>query len=340
MFSMRTTGFSQTGFSRGDCSGTGRFTLDCHRKDSSESESNGVDRPDEMQQKSNLYQEVPVQGNCKNRRKKQSTISSNYQKVRRMRHLCKKLSIKCDCLGRQETGAFRSRDKISNFLVLKPFQEGVHMKPVRFIIISLYLSFHIVHGVMAANPCNVIDAVTSASEMLHIKGGEACATSASVVWNDYYCDGTQQLIKYGKTTSYGSVINLKPFTEGTDITTDIPNLVSNTPYYGQFFRVYEGVTHTTDFTFNTSGAALRETPQRGSMQPPSIRVGSAVFTLDVQAGSTVGIALYSLTGARIALQNTVADRSVEFAKIVPAGVYLCKVTTASGTISHATVIGK
>jgi hypothetical protein len=214
------------------------------------------------------------------------------------------------------------------------------MKPVRFIIIPVYLSFLTIQTTMAANPCNAIDAVTSASGMLHIQGGEACANSASIIWNDYYSDGTQHLIKYGKTTGYGSVINLKPFTEGTDITTNIPNLTSNTPYYGQFFRVYEGVTHTTDFTFNTSGTALRETLKRGSTQQQAITVGSSVFTLDVQAGSTVGIALYSLTGARIASQNAVAGRSVDFAKIIPAGIYLCNVTTTAGTISHATVIGK
>lgn len=214
------------------------------------------------------------------------------------------------------------------------------MKPVRFIIIPLYLSFLTIQSTMAANPCNAIDAVTSASGMLHIKGGEACLNSASVIWNDYYNDGTQHLIKYGKTAGYGSVINLKPFTEGTDITTNIPNLTSNTLYYGQFFRVYEGVTHTTDFTFNTSGTALRETLKRGSMRPPSIMVGSSVFTLDVQAGSTISIALYSLTGARIASQNSVAGKSVNFSETVPAGVYLCKITTPSGTVSHTTVIGK
>jgi hypothetical protein len=198
-----------------------------------------------------------------------------------------------------------------------------------------------VQGAMAANPCNAIDAVTSASEMLHIIGGEACATSASVQWNDVFNDGTSQLLKYGKTTSYGSTINLKPFTEGTDITTTIPNLTSNTPYFGQFFRVYEGVTHTTEFTFTTSGAnAIREFRRQGTMRPPSITVGSSAFILDVQPGSPVGIALYSLTGERIASQNTVAGRSVDFANIVPAGVYLCKVTTASGMVSHATVIGK
>jgi hypothetical protein len=193
---------------------------------------------------------------------------------------------------------------------------------------------------MAANPCNEIDAVTSASGMFRVIGGEACAASATVIWNDVFSDGTQHLIKYGKTTSYGSVINLKPFTEGADITTTIPNLESNTPYYGQFFRVYEGETYTTDFTFKTSGTALRETLKRGLMRLPSITVGSSAFMLDVQAGSTVGIALYSLTGARIVSQNAVAGRSIDIAKIVPAGVYLCKVTTASGTISHVTVIGK
>jgi hypothetical protein len=215
------------------------------------------------------------------------------------------------------------------------------MKFYRFMTVPVYLSLVTVYGAMAGTPCNSIDAVTSASQMLEIKGGQACATSASVTWNDQYSDGSQQILKYGTTTSYGKVINLLPFTENTDITTTIPNLTSNTQYFAQFYRVYEGEVSSTNFKFLTSGNnAVRDNTRNSSVQLPSIRVGSAVIALDVKEGTAVGISLYSLSGERIVSRNAVTGNTIDFAKIVPAGVYLCKVTTMSGTIARAAVIGQ
>jgi hypothetical protein len=215
------------------------------------------------------------------------------------------------------------------------------MKFYRFMIVPVYLSLMTVYGAMAGTPCNSIDAVTSASQMLEIKGGQACATSASVIWNDQYSDGTQQLLKYGTTTSYGKVINLLPFTENTDITTNIPNLTSNTQYFAQFYRVYEGEVSSTNFKFLTAGNnAVRENLRDGALRMPSIKVGSAVIALGVSKGTTVGITLYSLSGAQIVSRRAVIGQIVDFAKIVPAGAYLCKVTMPMGTVSRTTVIGQ
>lgn len=215
------------------------------------------------------------------------------------------------------------------------------MKFYRLIIVPVYLSLVAVYGAMAGTPCNPIDAVTSASQMLEIKGGEACATSATVIWNDQYSDGSQQLLKYGTTTTYGKTINLLPFTENTDITTNIPNLTSNTQYFAQFYRTYEGEVHTTNFKFLTAGNnAVRENLREGALRLPSIKIGSAVIALDVSKGTTVGITLYSLSGAQIVARRAVMGRNVDFAKIVPAGAYLCKITTPTGTVSRTTVIGQ
>ena len=110
------------------------------------------------------------------------------------------------------------------------------MKPIR-IVASLVLCLAAIG--IAANDCNPINAVTSASGKFKIKSGQAYATSAKITWWDYYDDGDQQAFKYGTTTAYGSTINLLPFTGQTDITTTIENLTPNTKYYLQVYRTFE-----------------------------------------------------------------------------------------------------
>jgi hypothetical protein len=118
---------------------------------------------------------------------------------------------------------------------------------------SLFLFAVISSSIAQPVNYNPIDAVTSASTRLQIKSGKAFADSAQITWWDYYSNGDIQTIKYGTSTAYGSTINLQPFTEKTDITTTIPNLLPNTTYFYQFYRFYEDLEHTTDGSFTTFG---------------------------------------------------------------------------------------
>jgi hypothetical protein len=117
----------------------------------------------------------------------------------------------------------------------------------------LFMQAVITSGIATPVNYNPIDAVTSASTRLKIIGGQAYANSAQITWWDFYSNGDQQLLKYGTTTAYGLTINLKPFTEKTNITTTIPNLLSNTTYYYQIFRFYEEQVHETNGSFTTFG---------------------------------------------------------------------------------------
>jgi hypothetical protein len=97
-----------------------------------------------------------------------------------------------------------------------------------------------------------IDGLTTASEMFKIVSGQACHRQAKITWWDNYSNGNIQELRYGTTTSYGTTINLKPFTRRTNITTTIPDLTPNTKYYAQFYRVYNNNTKPLAFTFSTS----------------------------------------------------------------------------------------
>jgi hypothetical protein len=130
------------------------------------------------------------------------------------------------------------------------------MKPIR-IVASLVLCLAAIG--IAANDCNPINAVTSASGKFKIKSGQAYATSAKITWWDYYDDGDQQAFKYGTTTAYGSTINLLPFTGQTDITTTIENLTPNTKYYLQVYRTFDGIEYKTNTTFTTfNGSSVKQ----------------------------------------------------------------------------------
>ena len=131
------------------------------------------------------------------------------------------------------------------------------MKSIR--IVSSFL-LCLAAFVIAANDCNPINAVTSASGRFKIKSGQAYATSAKITWWDYYDDGDQQLFKYGTSTAYGNTINLLPFTCQTDITTTISNLEPNTKYYLQAYRTFEGKEHLTNTTFTTFGGTSVKRP--------------------------------------------------------------------------------
>jgi len=100
---------------------------------------------------------------------------------------------------------------------------------------------------------NAVDGVSSASGKFQLLGGQAYENRADITWKDGYNNGSQHLLKWGTTTSYGNQINLKPFPRNSSVTTSISGLVAGTKYYGQFFRYYEGRARTTNFEFTTYG---------------------------------------------------------------------------------------
>jgi hypothetical protein len=127
---------------------------------------------------------------------------------------------------------------------------------------------------------NAIDAVTSASGRLVIKGGKAYATTADIIWNDFYSDGTQQLLKWGPSlTALANQKNLLPFTKSTDITTTITGLSAKTKYYFQFYRVYEGVTHLTNDSLTTFSATAVQVPRCYSWAAPQQDLSIDIYTL-------------------------------------------------------------
>ena len=121
---------------------------------------------------------------------------------------------------------------------------GMEEDNIFFIFLNVYK--------LSGQSYNIIDAVTSASGKLNLIGGDAYPTFAVIRWKDAYNNGTEHLIKYGTTSSFGSQINLKPFSANTVVIDTLPDLTAGTRYYGQFYRTYKGHSYTTDFSFTTA----------------------------------------------------------------------------------------
>ena len=132
---------------------------------------------------------------------------------------------------------------------------------------------------------NNIDAVTSASKDLSIKGGKAWADSAEITWNDAWSNGSAQILRWGVSATYGSQVNLKPFTDGTDVTTTLKGLLPSTKYYAEFFRSWEGHNVLTDLTFTTASANGVIFPQRQAVIRPLAK--GAVLDVYTSAGRLV-----------------------------------------------------
>jgi hypothetical protein len=143
----------------------------------------------------------------------------------------------------------------------------------------------------AATDYNDIDAVSSASSLFRIISGKAYKTSAQITWWDYYNNGSQHVLKYGTSSSYGQQINLKPFTANTNVTTTIPNLQPGTKYYIQFYRFYEGQAHSTNDTFVTFSETMIR-PQRGQNAIPANELGGK--TIDIYLPDGKRIVSYSI----------------------------------------------
>lgn len=112
---------------------------------------------------------------------------------------------------------------------------------------------YISHGEIGGNnnQFNEISAVTSASGTFKIIEGKTYPTFAEITWYDEYNNGDEHTIKWGKTTAYEDKIDLSPFVALKNVTTRINGLIPNTQYRGQFFRPYDGLAHSTKFTFRT-----------------------------------------------------------------------------------------
>lgn len=113
--------------------------------------------------------------------------------------------------------------------------------------------------------CNTIDAVTSATRDMSVKGGSACETTASINWTEKHGYGSGYF-EYGTSTGYGQKSNIS----GGSGTVNISGLTSNTKYYYHFFMDgHDKPDHRCNFlgTFQTSAAAV---------QPPVITSAASV----------------------------------------------------------------
>lgn len=185
-------------------------------------------------------------------------------------------------------------------------------------------------GLVMAQSFNAVDATTSASGKLKLISGKAYATSADITWSDEYNSGTVHLIKWGKTSSYGNQINLKPFTKQRSTTTTLSGLEPATAYVAQFYRVHEGRAYTTNFSFATLSATTALTPRYAV---PS----SAVMVLN----QSHAVEFFTLSGSRISafsdgdVDNLLAGRHRFNSSQLPQGLYLARITNlSSGVREH------
>jgi hypothetical protein len=128
------------------------------------------------------------------------------------------------------------------------------------------------HSIASQN-YNMISAVTSASGRFRIIEGKAYTTTASITWWDYYNNGNEQALKWGTSADdYTNSINLKPFAAQTNITTTITDLVPNTQYYIQFYRLYKGDDYSINETFTTfNNAGLTAKPHHTRLPTIDLR---------------------------------------------------------------------
>lgn len=187
---------------------------------------------------------------------------------------------------------------------------------------------------------NTIDAITTASwdtklpahKGLKINSGTVYSTYAEIEWWDYYSDGDVQELKWGKTASYDSTKDLQPFTEQTNIITKITGLEPKTKYYAEFHRTYgDEADISTKFEFTTPEATSTTLPQPQLTKTQTLSTGTQV-------------ALFSITGQRIAIQTTnrYLAASALFSGAVAPGLYVARVFNANNTAIHTyqCVIGK
>ena len=160
---------------------------------------------------------------------------------------------------------------------------------------------------------NDIDAVSSASGRLNIKGGKAYATYAEIIWQDYYSNGDIHELRWGKTAEFGNNMDLKPFTRRTDVTTKIEGLEEDTKYYAEIYREFqrENAYVSTKFEFTTSSS---------SAVVPAFKKGVSEFS------SKTHIVLYSISGKKIAAA-AYRNRSVitTFNGNVAPGLYIARI---------------
>jgi hypothetical protein len=179
-------------------------------------------------------------------------------------------------------------------------------------------------GLVMAQSFNPVDATTSASGKLKLISGKAYATSADITWSDEYNSGTVHLIKWGRTSSYGNQINLKPFAKQRSISTTLTGLEAETGYVAQFYRVHEGRAYATNFTFTTVG-----TPSASSPRPGALSQSAMVFS------GSHEVEIFTLSGSRLSsfsdgdVDNLLAGRHRFISLQLPQGLYLARITNLS-----------
>lgn len=193
---------------------------------------------------------------------------------------------------------------------------------------------------------NSIDAVSSASQKLQILGGKAYSDRAEITWKDGYTNGEEHTLKWGKTTSFGNNMNLKPFTKNQNVTTIIQNLEAGTLYHGQFYRTYEGTIKKTNFQFQTTDGTANIDKninlahrQNSLTKIKSINIIENSIYVSYQI-STIGkysITVYSINGKMITKffnehRNTGqhSDLVNINAKTLSNGIYLITLKNSSG----------
>jgi hypothetical protein len=197
--------------------------------------------------------------------------------------------------------------------------------------LSAFLST-VFFGTVAVSAQNNINAVTSASNRLQVFGGKAYATYATIEWQDYYSNGEIHQIRWGTTASYGSSLNLKPFTQRTRITSTIQGLQPGTTYFAEFYRTWPRTqaTISTRFQFSTTAATnvLPVSPAHASISIPP-KSQAVLFT-------TTGrmVAALAVDGLR--------PVSAHFSGRVSPGLYIVRIYDAAGkpVASFPDLLGK
>ncbi len=189
--------------------------------------------------------------------------------------------------------------------------------------------------VMAEENFVALDGFTSASQDrgLKVLGGKVYPTYAVIEWWDYYANGQVHELKWGTSESYGSTMNLKPFTRRTNVIDTIKLLEKNTKYYAAFHRTYTSKNKdiTTKFEFTT--------PDENST---GINPGVTLRSRQLAAGEHA--ALFTLAGKPVAEASTKTPLTFSgaFRKKVAPGLYIARVMDRSNrpSPSFRCVIGE
>lgn len=189
-----------------------------------------------------------------------------------------------------------------------------------------------------------IDGMTSASKEFKIVKGTAFETYATITWNDNYSDGTKQVIKYGTTASYGTEINLKPFTANKDITTKIQNLTQNTTYYAQFYRTYGSNTiSNVDFTFKTCPKSLEITIDKAnknfSVEKNFITIKGREILLSGNMSPGAFLEITDLQGKSLVKKNITGEKGSVQINGLSRGIYIVRFIIGSDRLSKKIVLG-